>query len=331
MFLNNANDSMAFLRGNDLRQLLMYIQSYILEYRDILKLPSNVTFGLELEYENLRQFDTNDFIDDYLDNWYSGSDGTVHSGGEVRSPILYDNPRTWRELQMICNFLRKNGAETKDAAGGHIHVGCNVLGSDMEAWWDFFRLYLAYEHVLCRFFYGDKLNQRRNLAEYAPPVADLMLQVVNYLESHSKPEFESLTEAYLSGKYHAINFENIDFGRLDRVADEGNTFEFRTPNATVNEVVEQNNVNVCTKLLVAAKRKDIAEDFLDYKIEHEFLPYRGHEYRYNEVCLKDALEFVDLVFDSNIDKIYFLKQYLKDFEDNYALTELTKAKVFYKV
>ena len=61
------------------------------------------------------------------------------------------------------------------------------------------------------------------------------------------------------------------------------------------------------------------------------MPYRGHEYRYNEVCLKDALEFVDLVFDSNIDKIYFLKQYLKDFEDNYALTELTKAKVFYKV
>lgn len=82
---------------------------------------------------------------------------------------------------------------------------------------------------------------------------------------------------------------------------------------------------------MAAKRKDIAEDFLDYKIEHEFLSYRGHENRYNEVCLKDALEFVDLVFDSNIDKIYFLKQYLKDFEDNYALTELTKAKVFYKV
>lgn len=47
---------------------------------------------------------------------------------------------------------------------------------------------------------------------------------------------------------------------------------------------------------------------------------------YNLVYLNQALEFVDLIFENNLDKIYFLKQYLKSFEiDN---KPLKKAKPF---
>ena len=36
---------------------------------------------------------------------------------------------------------------------------------------------------------------------------------------------------------------------------------------------------------------------------------------YNEtINLKQALEFCDLIFTNNLDKVYFLKQYLKSFK-----------------
>ena len=35
---------------------------------------------------------------------------------------------------------------------------------------------------------------------------------------------------------------------------------------------------------------------------------------YDEIFLDQALEFADLIFTNNLDKIYFLKQYLKGFE-----------------
>ena len=48
---------------------------------------------------------------------------------------------------------------------------------------------------------------------------------------------------------------------------------------------------------------------------------------YNEINLDEAIEFCDLVFKKNIDKIYFLRQYLKDNEvSNHE--GLVKAKKF---
>ena len=64
-------------------------------------------------------------------------------------------------------------------------------------------------------------------------------------------------------------------------------------------------------MLVSSKDKVMDEEFLDYKLKHEFHPYLGNEYLYNNVNLKNALEFVDLVFNNNLDKVYFLRQYIK--------------------
>ncbi len=77
-----------------------------------------------------------------------------------------------------------------------------------------------------------------------------------------------------------------------------------------------------------ARDKIIDEEFLDYKIKHDFRPYAGNEYLYSIVNLKNVLEFVDLIFDNNLDKTYFLRQYLKDFEETYKSSDLQKAKRF---
>ena len=83
-------------------------------------------------------------------------------------------------------------------------------------------------------------------------------------------------------------------------------------------------------MLVSSKDKVMDEDFLNYKLKHEFLPYSKNEFVYNNINLKNALEFVDLIFDNNLDKVYFLKQYLKNYQENYGLKTVVKAKRFVK-
>ena len=43
------------------------------------------------------------------------------------------------------------------------------------------------------------------------------------------------------------------------------------------------------------------------------------DYLYNEINLKDVLEFVDLIFDNNLDKLNFLRQYIGDFRGMYEV------------
>ena len=81
-------------------------------------------------------------------------------------------------------------------------------------------------------------------------------------------------------------------------------------------------------MLLAARNGKLDEDFLDYKLADEFVPFENAEYMYSMVNLRKVLEFVDLVFDNNLDKIYFLRQYLKDLRDGYNLNTMVRAKRF---
>lgn len=52
-FLNaDDNDLLSEMNGFDLQDLLYYMEKYYLEYRRSLGIAGNVTFGLELEFEN---------------------------------------------------------------------------------------------------------------------------------------------------------------------------------------------------------------------------------------------------------------------------------------
>lgn len=324
----DKNDSFAFLRGIDLQDLLVETQNYFLEYREKLNLPNDVTFGVELEYEGILRTITNKFIEKNLREWHSKSDGSLSSGGEVTSPVMTDEIQYWKELRMVCEHLAKRRADTLHNAGGHIHIGACVLGEDVEAWRNFLKLYTAYENILFRFIYGDKISGRKKLFKYAPPIAD---SIYNGMSSINRATSISDIRWILptSERYAALNFSNVNFYNPERRY-EKNTLEFRSPNASTNAVVWQNNINAFAKMLVASRDKVMDEEFLDYKLKHEYLPYSENEYMYNDVSLKNVLEFVDLVFDNNLDKIYFLRQYLKDFQENYGIKTAVRARKFVK-
>lgn len=317
---SEKNDDFILLRGRDLQDLLVETENYFLEYREKINLPSNVTFGVEIEYEGVSRVKTNKFIDKNLKDWISKDDGSLRSGGEVTSPIMKDQVKYWQELKKVCEYLSKKGADTSHNAGGHIHIGANVLGYDVEAWRVFLKLYTVYENVIFRFVYGDKISGRSGLLKYAPPTADFIyrsMPVIN--KAKSEHDIKNVLQIK---RYIALNFDNVGSKK--------NTFEFRSPNASTNAIIWQNNINAVSKMLVSSKDKVLDEEFLDYKLEHEYFPYSENGYLYDVVNLKNVLEFVDLVFDNNLDKIYFLRQYLKNFQDNYGLSLAVKARRFVK-
>lgn len=326
-FLDKSkNDSFAFLRGLDLREMLNETEKFFLKYRDHLGLPDDVTFGTEIEYEGVSKEMVDKFVMKNIRTWYSGSDGSLNSGGEVSSPVLQDRKLDWMELKKICNYLLGKKANMQSLAGGHIHVGTPTIGGDIESWRQFLKLYIAYENVLFRFLYGDKINGREKISHYARARAETLKDCLEGINAAS--DMYDIKRLLNTGeRYLALNFLNTDFDYPQNRFCK-NTIEFRSPNATSQAVIWQNNINTLTKMLLSARKKVMNEDFLDYKLDQDFKPFRGNEYLYDEINLKNALEFVDLVFDNNLDKVYFLRQYLKNFQDNGGLKKTVMAKRF---
>ena len=83
-----------------------------------------------------------------------------------------------------------------------------------------------------------------------------------------------------------------------------NTIEFRGANSSDKAIIWQNNVNAVTKLMLAASKDLIDEEKLDYRLVEE--PTSSNNFF-------NSLELIDTIFNNNLDKIYFLKQYTKSF------------------
>ena len=324
----SENDNFSLLRKTDLTDLLLFVDNYDLIYRTSLGIDKNITFGVEIEYENLLRKKVDKFINDNYSDWLSKRDGSLKVGGEITSPILTDVPKTWVELSEICKYLKKKKVDTLRNAGGHIHVGAASLGNDVDAFRIFLKLYTAYESVLYRFVYGDKISGRKDIDVYSRCVSQILYYYLKNINK-SKTLFDLKKCIPLDNRNYAINFRNIAFDDINRKVN-GNTIEFRSPNATVNEIVWQNNINVFTRMIMASKGKSINEEFLNYKLKNEFYEFDYNREKYENIDLKNVMEFVDLVFDNNLDKVYFLKQYLKNYQINYGYKFAIKAKRFTK-
>lgn len=328
-FLSSSmNTNVSELRGNDLRSFLLDLEEYFLVYRDTLGL-ANEQFGTEIEYQKASKDKVAEFIRNHKDissDWCSVYDGTVMDGGEVRSPVMMDRKCFWAELKLILDFLKSLQVDTSQRAGGHIHVSAAILGDDFLSWRVFLKLVSCYEHVLYRFFFGDKSCGRETISHYAPPISKYIYSDLSIIDEAQS--FKSLCSYFRSiNRYSSINFKNVNTCH-PYALDIKNTIEFRMPNATTNEVVLQNNINTAVKMVRVCKMGVINEDFLNYKLKYH---YNSHVEKFcNTICLKDALEFADLVFDNNLDKIYFLRQYFKDFSETYGEKPRMAQKIFVK-
>lgn len=309
---SSKNDKFTNFSESELQELIDKLENYYLTLRDSLGLGYDVTFGFEIEFEDAMKERIEQKLDDYFkqfqeEAWVIAKDLTC--GFEVRTDVLIDNKRNWQDIKEVCKIVNKD-AFISDKCGGHIHVGAQAIGSNLNTWLNFLKIWSTYENIIFRFTSGEFLATRPGASVYACPLSNTFWNIYNKA-LHEELSVNEIIKL-VGKKRNAINFLNInDLESFDHY----NTIEFRCPNATLNPVIWQNNLNLFSKLIMRCKSE--IDDELINKRHNELIKNEVYDNLkiYNEtINLKQALEFCDLVFTNNLDKVYFLKQYLKSFK-----------------
>ena len=338
-----GNEMISTFRGRDLDEFLLYLNNYYLEYRDSLGLDDEITFGIEIEIERFKckldKFDEFQVLINNVvgnDRWdtkndislynYSSFDNKVIFGREIASDILTDNDKTWIDINNVCNIASLYGV-IGDKCGAHVHVGAQILGDNTLYWYRFLKLLVIYENIIYRFLYGEYLTHRSIMMDKTKPGALFYDSKLEKIHQELDGGLFHMLKILNSGdnlfsrelKFFGISFWHMlcddEYNLYDNynVCNKYCTVECRAGNGTTNPIVWQNNINFFIKMLLYCKSERFNNDILDSRrgmVESMF----GDISRYSEIYLEQAIEFCDMIFDNNIDKIYFLRQYLKSFE-----------------
>lgn len=320
---------------SDKERVIQELKDFYVPYRKSLKLPSDATFGLEIEFKmpdynwkyrsnfSCQDIAAMTFMEEHNYNgiWDVCPEENDHI--EIVSPILIDESKTWKDLHNILNNIKENGAYYSGECGAHIHVGRHLLGNNIESWLIFFKTWAIFEDIIFRFTNGENYSKRTNFDDKSKSTRELFIDLIDRYTS-SNGEMQSL----LLDKKHCINIEQTyvdDMASLNEKFENNieNTIEFRCPNGTLNKVIWQNNVSFFTKFLLACKSENYDAELVDHL--------------YRKVINKDKLEddnlafiLVDLIFNSDFDKYCFLRQYYKDFDNPSKEDNMLKSKPFWK-
>ncbi len=318
-----SNDKLSLMSEKDKCEFIKELLKYKLKLRNNLGIDNSLTFGLELEFENIK-CDINKFsklfsylelpegniVDLYHDThlWNLVDDKTLDNGEEIRSPILIDNQKYWLSLSRVCSFVKKY-ASVGEHSAGHIHIGSQILNNKKEALLNLIKLWGVYENIFYRYGFNDFLNQNPGIKFSKPSSTD-------YLKIYDKMfntdySIESLL-LELPGRVKAINFSIATLVSDYKKIAYKDTIEFRSPNGTLDSVIWQNNVNTFIKLILTCLNDKFDMDIV-LKRQRE-LENSNDRFDYNKIYLDSALELSDIIFDNNLDKLYFLRQYIKNNE-----------------
>ena len=209
----------------------------------------------------------------------------------------------------MCSYLIKKGANATEKTGAHIHIGSQILGDDPNNIRKFLKEWELFEDAIYQFSYGKDNLARKQINSQAYHVSKTLYKIRN-----SKSGYNSYKTYYdwlnFFKKYKLIKFSGVNFSNY-KGSDEdiGNTVEIRCPNGTVDAVIWQNNINFFTKFLSYASSNRYDEEYIDYLLKNKNL---DNSY----VSIETALNLADMVFENRTDKIMFLKQCLKLFDNN---------------
>ena len=319
----NNNTKLLGLSNNSLIQIIKCIDKYYLELRDNITKSSLETVGFEFEFEDAdKRIISEDMIKRNFDikEYKIYEDDSIPDGYEICTPILNISNINWNRIKELCYIIRKNGFIGNNC-GSHIHFGAHVLNNSKSSITNFVTMVVAYENVIARFLYGNFINERLSMHTYAPPVANKWCDIYQLFESD---EFKKISIRdlinMLSGYYEKNQFINLsNVYHLGKFA-VNNTIEFRSPNGTLDPIIWQNNCNMILKLMKYCNSYNFDLEIVEDRITKNIMKLGDYKY-YRSINIEEAMEFCDLIFDNNIDKIYFLRQYLKDkkYTDNKVL------------
>lgn len=275
-------------------QLEYKLRNNPLSYRELLTIPSNISFGLELELDKINPNEVYHLVKkNFGDSWQVKSDDslTKNQNSEIASPVLNNKKDTWILLKKMGELLEKI-QPNYDKCSFQINFDGSLLPS-IEDRIRFLKLYTLYEDLIYRFSKGEDINYRETLDIYAAPIS-LMLK--SSLELGDEAPLEMFTN-------------NKRYGIIFKLYDETDLIEFRTPNMTSNPILWQNYITAFYYLLEFATSDKCDSKELDDYIEKFSKLYVLENYELEKK--EKAVQFTKKIFHNPIDQIYFLHQYLK--------------------
>ena len=314
----NSNDELSSFSEKDILQFIEELRSYRINYREILNIPNNITFGIEIEVcsKDIKDSETLNKALIKLNNlslnneWYFDIEKDIPYCTEFVSPILIDSKDAWINIKKVCEVLRENGSIITNDTGGHIHFGLQILGSNTSAWLNFIKLWSIYENIIYRFSYGEYERERDLLRISAKPISAKFHNVYNLLSMGNTSTREIIKKMSIGYKSDAIGIYNYDSKYK-----KNSTIEIRCPNSSTEEVIWQNNINFFYHFLKYCSSSNFNHEVIDKRI-YDILGIQNDLSLYREVFIEQAIELADLIFDNNLDKLNFLRQYLKDYSNS---------------
>ncbi len=303
-FINlNGNDQISSMDSNDLDEFLKLLNNYELILREKLDFDNNITFGMEIECERVDIKLIEEHLNKikFVKKWLIEPDESLKQtdGLEFISPIYKNEKYVYQELRQVCNILKRFSYIGK-RAGGHIHIGAHLIENENNLY-NLINFWLLYEHIIFRFTNGEFLYSRPNIYSFAIPLREEM----GLLPIECNKDLNELKCRFIDTCIRLYNIKNLKKQKLK------NTIEFRCPNGTLDSVIWQNNLNFFVKFIEYSKNTEMDHDEICKLLYSASLVEPNNYYK---IYLKEAIYLCDQIFDKNIDKIYFLKQYLKNFE-----------------
>lgn len=335
-----GNTKFSKLPESALEEVVYYLDRYYLELRDSGFISGAMPQGTEATFRvgvNLiptaqkYAINPNEFqelINGVGEGWICGYDVLASSRKEMAiegvSSLLTDTDAVWEDLSAVLSFMSKNGT-VNERCFSNIHIGSHILGENPIYWYRFFKLWSIYENVIYRFCYGDYLTPGSKMGVYAKPSASFIQNNLGAMEKHLDGSVLQMFYALASngGGIDAMKNYGISPWRMyaDDKWDPYTDFNKVHPDCTVvckcmpdfDAVLKQNVVNFLIKFMLYCKRDDFDDDILEGR-KIEVASIFSSIDAYSDIYLEQAVELADLIFDNNLDKVYFLRQYIKSFE-----------------
>lgn len=280
---------------------------------EILKYESNTI-------EELRQIEKDK---EEFKKWRLVNDGSVQSnawhrakkGGEINSPIIRDRKKAWNELKKVCKMLRtREYIKISENCSIHIHTERDIY-SDLEELKNLLKLWIVYEDIIYRFGYGETDIYRPALLNYAKPLSssfvittDEMLKKLEDVETK-----RDLLRLVSYERKYGLNLTNVTKEPLRKDDIIKPTIEVRIYNGTLNENIIQNNVRFNMNLLNYCRKENFDNEFIEYRIKNFKRNFINDSIFENP---EKADELSKLLFKDELDRLKFLKQYYKIYNQN---------------
>jgi rRNA maturation endonuclease Nob1 len=163
-----------------------------------------------------------------------GSDG--QQGGEIVSPVMYDEPDTWENIEKVCEILTRNGAFASKGSGNHVHVGLTEYDHRVANHNRLLNTYARNEDLIYRLSVNPDRGRHRGFG-YCQP------------NSLASTPYARISAASAGNNSHgtAINMQSVSGRDSDHI-------EFRTYDSTLNPSIIQTQIAMSVLMVEGALR-----------------------------------------------------------------------------